>query len=261
MTELFDITLFHAAIVFAGAVIAGALNSVAGGGTFFAFPALLMTGVTPISANATASVAVWPGVIASAFGYREQLHAHKHHLPLMITVGLAGGFIGAQLLLMTSDDEFRVMIPWLLLVATILFAFGKPITKVTSKAFAIGEGITRRSLILACILLVIISIYGGFFGAGIGILMLAMLQIMGMEDIHEMNAFKTALGAGIHGSAVLAFLFSDIVAWTEAGVMVVGASIGGYYGARFALKIDPKYIRYFVIAVGVATTTYFFIKG
>ncbi len=261
MIEAFqDLSLLHGLLLFATAVLAGGLNAVAGGGTFFTFPILLFTGVPPVAANATSSVAVWPGVIASAFGYRDLLTKHKSMLPLMIGIGLVGGWLGAELLLMTPDATFRDMIPWLLLVATALFAFGRPITDWTSRTFSSSPKLERFRVAFSSLFQLIISIYGGFFGAGIGILMLAMLQCLGMKDIHDMNAFKAALGAGIHGSAVVTFILSGIIFWPQAIIMVAGAMLGGYATARLALKMSQQTVRLFVILVGSATTIYFFLQ-
>lgn len=252
--------LLDSLLLFCAAIIASALNAVAGGGTFFVFPALMATGVSPLMANATSTVAVWPGVIASSWGYRKEISAHRKYLPYLSLAGLIGGWTGAKLLLVTPEVRFEQMVPWLLLTATVLFSFGKPLTRYTNRFFEehhAGESLRQH---LSVFFMFIISIYGGFFGAGIGILMLAMLQCLGMHDIHQMNGLKTLLGITIHGITVFTFLFTDIIAWPQAIIMACGALIGGYGMARIALKIPQHIVRGFVICVATATTAYFFFK-
>lgn len=252
--------LLDCILLFLAAIIASALNAVAGGGTFFVFPALMTTGISALVANATSTVAVWPGVIASSWGYRKEISSHRKYLPYLSIIGLIGGWTGAKLLLLTPEIRFEKMVPWLLLTATLLFTFGKPLTRITSQFFDAHHAGDKLRYTLAICLMLIISIYGGFFGAGIGILMLAMLQCMGMQNIHEMNALKTLLGITIHGTAVFTFLFSDVIAWPQASIMCVGALIGGYSMAKIALKIPQHIIRRFVICVASSTTFYYFIK-
>jgi uncharacterized membrane protein YfcA len=254
------LSLTQAIALFFAAMLAAGINAVAGGGTFIAFPALLSTGISSLVANATCTVAVWPGSIASTAGYLKNLARYKHHLPYLGVLGLIGGWLGAELLLHTPEHRFDAILPYLMLTATLLFSFGKRITGWTSRYFdAHQSGETLRK-ILACVLMLLIAIYGGFFGAGIGILMLAMMQCMGMHDIHEMNALKTTLGITINGTAFITFISSGIVAWPQASVMIVGALIGGYGAARIALKLPQTIIRGFVMCFATALTLYFFIK-
>ncbi|MBY0354695.1 MAG: sulfite exporter TauE/SafE family protein [Rickettsiales bacterium] len=243
-------------LLFTAAGFATALNAVAGGGTFFAFPILLFTGVPPIAANATCTLAVWPGSLASLFAYRRELVENTRHLPWMILIALLGGWLGALLLLRTPQTTFEYLIPWLLLIATLLFAYGKKL----AAAFAqvAGEHHQRCRWGLSLILQCLIAIYGGYFGAGIGILTLAMLHVLGMQDIHRMNALKTALTSAMNASAVLTFLVSGVVYWPAAIVMLAGGVLGGYGGARFAMRIPQHYLRRFVITLGSAMTTLFF---
>jgi uncharacterized protein len=254
-------TLLQGCILFIAAILGGTLNSVAGGGTFITLPSLLFTGVLPITANATSTVALWPGSIASVWAYRKELAMQRRGIVLLLSgSSLIGGVLGAELLLSTSQSTFVKLLPYLLLVATVLFALSGPITtRLHSKAFKGG----RQSwpvLIGIAILQLIIAIYGGYFGGGIGILMLATLGLMGMENIHEMNAMKTVLTTFINGVAVIIFVMRGVVVWPQAVVMVVGAIIGGYAGAYFARKIDPRWVRGFVMVVGVSMTIYFFLR-
>lgn len=249
-----------AVLLFFAAMLASGLNAVAGGGTFFVFPALMSTGVSALVANATSTVAVWPGVMASSWGYRKEIAVHKRYLPYLSILGLIGGWIGAKLLLLTPEVKFEAMVPWLLLTATLLFTFGKRLTKFTNTYFNEHRVKPKIRYSIASIFMLLIAVYGGFFGAGIGILMLAMLQCMGMQNIHQMNALKTLLGITIHGTAVFTFLFSDVIAWPQACIMCVGALIGGYGMSRLALKIPQRFIRGFVICVASVTTYYYFTK-
>lgn len=249
------------AVLFFAAVVGGAINSVAGGGSFVAFPALLMYNPHfPVESNATNTVALWPGSVASAGAYRKELEANRSVLLLLSATSLVGGLVGSLLLTHTKSSTFERMLPYLLLVATLLFTFGGHATKrlrarmhgVQAPSWAGRMGVVAIQFIIA--------VYGGFFGGGIGILMLATLALMGMEEIHTMNALKTVLGSLINGIAVVIFIAYRKVMWTQALVMIVGAVLGGYFGAYFAKKLPPAVVRSFVIAVGFSMTAYFFYR-
>jgi uncharacterized membrane protein YfcA len=250
----------QALLLFFSAMIGGAMNSVAGGGSFIVFPALLSTGAPPIQGNATNTVALWPGTIASAGAYRKELAAQRHVLLLLGTVSLFGGILGALILLKTKPSTFEKLLPYLLLVATLLFTFGGKVTAFVKKRSKKVTGPSWLSTAAVCILQFVIAIYGGFFGGGIGILMLATLALIGMEEIHSMNALKTVLAALINGVAVFLFICYGKVLWPQAIVMIVGAIIGGYGGAAYARKLKPGVIRGFVIAVGFTMTAVFFYR-
>ncbi|MGN6359443.1 MAG: sulfite exporter TauE/SafE family protein [Thermomicrobiales bacterium] len=238
----------------------GALNSVAGGGSFLTFPALIFAGIPPINANATSTVALWPGTVASVAAYRRELAQHR---PLLLPLGLVsliGGVLGALLLLNTPQATFTELIPWLLLVATLLLAFGGPAVARLRKRLGHSTVLTTRSTMLTTGLQFLVAIYGGYFGGGMGIVMLAALAVMGMEDIHAMNALKTLLASCINGVAVITFIVAGAIYWPEAIVMLVGAIAGGYGGAYYARKLDPKLVRRFTIAVGCLLTLYFFYR-
>ncbi len=259
-------------LLFVAAIVGGTLNSVAGGGSFFTFPALIFTGVAPITANATSTVAIWPGSVASASAYRHELMKQPRTI-LFIFIGtsLVGGAVGALLLLHTPQSFFVALVPYLLLIATLLFTFSPSITarlrqrRASVGVIGVSEGQERRrswsNLLGVAVAQFVISIYGGYFGGGIGILMLATLAMMGMENIHEMNAIKNVLASCLNGVAVIIFIIKGAVLWPQALVMVVGAIIGGYGGAWLARKIDQKWIRLFVIVVGFSLTLYFFVHG
>ncbi len=249
-------------VLFITSILAGALNSVAGGGTFFLFPALIFVGVPPVSANVTATIAVWPGALASAIAYRNELQHYKQILPLLIGVSIAGGGIGAMILLQTPANIFEYLVPWLLLFATLLFTFGSKISFYVKRKLTNKESNEKYkdSILLPAISQLVIAVYGGYFGAGIGILMLAMLALIGMHNVHEMNALKTILGTAINGVAVLIFIASGAVYWPQAVIMIIGAVVGGYFGAYYARKLPADLIRAFVIITASLLTIYFFIN-
>ena len=247
-------------LLFCTALFAGAVNAVAGGGTFFVFPALLLSGISPISANATSTIALWPGAVASVVAFRRELRGLGIALIWMMMLGAVGGYIGAKLLLITDNQTFEKMIPWLLLIATFFFAYGKNMAQMMDKV-ASRSGISRHyRMILSIAFQIIIALYGGFFGAGIGILTLAMLQLLGEQDLHKINAMKTVIASSINASAFFTFVFSDIVAWDKALLMAVGGIAGGYGGAWLTLRVSPLTLRRIVLITACAMTVYFFWK-
>jgi uncharacterized protein len=255
------VTFPHMLILFLLAVVGGTLNSVAGGGSFFTFPALIFVGIPAIAANASNTVALWPGSVASMGAYRHEIAQQKRSfLILMVSTSLIGGIIGAQLLLHTPASIFQGLIPYLLLLATLLFALSGPITTRLRMRNVGKVRLSPSTLIAVALAQLVIATYGGYFGGGIGILMLATLAMMGMEDIHVMNGLKTVLASCINGVAVVIFIFARAVVWPETILMIVGAIIGGYGGAYYARKVNPNLIRGFVIVVGFAMSTYFFIN-
>ena len=268
-------TFLAGVLLFIAAMLGGTLNSVAGGGSFITVPSLIFAGVLPVQANTTSTVALWPGSVASITAYRRELA--KLNRAVIVTLGvtsLVGGILGALLLLSTSQSTFLYLLPYLMLVATLLFAFSPRITKVLrSRAAARSDSIytqeiadrastvSWRSLVAISFIQLVIAIYGGYFGGGIGIMILASLGIMGMENIHEMNGLKTVLQAAINGVAVITFILARAVIWLPAIVMIAGAIVGGYGGAYFARKLDARAIRVFVILVGTGMTIYFFLRS
>ncbi len=242
-------------LLFLTSILAGALNSVAGGGSFFTFPMLIFTGMSSIVANATNTMAIWPGSIASVVAYKEEVIASRKLLPMLMATSMAGSGLGAFVLLKTPETVFSGLIPYLLLFATLLFAFSGHITRQFRKLRGMHLG-TAGSVALQ----LAIAFYGGYFGGGMGIMMLAMLSLIGLTDIHQMNGLKTVLGTMINGIAVVIFVISGIIAWPQASVMIAGAIIGGYAGAAYAKKLPASVVRKFVIATGAAMTVYFFLR-
>jgi uncharacterized membrane protein YfcA len=242
-------------LIFAG-VLGGALNAVAGGGSFIGFPALLFTGVPPIPANTTNSVALWTGIMASGGAYRKRLSIPMRVMIPLLVASLVGGLAGAVLLLKTPPHTFMRVVPWLMLAATLLFIFGKKLSG--NRPSSVSTQATNRAIAGASIFELIVAIYGGYFGGGLGIVNLAMLAAIGMVDIHAMNALKSVLGSVINGVAVLAFVFARAIYWPQALVTTAGAVVGGYFGAHYAQKLPQSWVRAFVVVVGAAMTVYFF---
>ncbi|HEV2401756.1 MAG TPA: sulfite exporter TauE/SafE family protein [Candidatus Sulfotelmatobacter sp.] len=245
-------------LFFAGA-LGGALNSVAGGGSFIAFPALLFTGVPPIPANATNTIALWTGATASGGAYRKRLNVPRRMLIPLLTASLIGGLAGAYLLLKTPAHTFMRVLPWLTLGATLLFAFGRKIAggrKSVIEHETSGIALAGATLFQLCV-----AVYGGYFGGGMGIVTLAMLAVLGMTDIHSMNALKSVMGSVINGVAVITFIVARAVYWKHGGIMIVGAIAGGYLGAHYAMKLPQAWVRWFVVLVGTGMTVYFFWKS
>jgi uncharacterized protein len=250
-----------AALLFGVAVVGGAINSVAGGGSFLCFPALMFTGMPPIQSNATNTMALWPGTVASVGAYRRELTGEnrKMLIPLVATASI-GALAGALLLLHTPQATFLRLVPYLLAGATVLFASSQRLTRWVRSRSSHMQNRTVWATIWGAALQLVIAVYIGFFGAGAGILMLALLAIMGMENIHTMNAYKTVLATVGNGVAIVTFIRAGAVIWPQAMVMLVGAVLGGYYGAFFAQKMKAQHVRYTVIAIGAGMSTYFFIK-
>jgi len=245
-------------LLFLAAAVGGTVNSVAGGGGFIAFPALLFSGVPSINANATSTVALWPGTLASTGAYRRALSGDllKRIAPLIVMTFL-GSIVGSLLLLKTRQSTFDKMVPWLLLGATLLFTFSGKVTGWIKRHHSEGGpsamGVIGVTLLQACA-----AVYIGYFGAGVGIVMLALLAMMGVENIHSMNGLKTLLATCGNAVAVIVFIIAGAVFWTQALVMIFGGALGGYAGAWYAQKMNPKTVRYVVITIGFSMTVYFF---
>ncbi len=253
-------TPFTAVGLFAAAFGAGALNSVAGGGQFLTFPMLIFAGVPVVNANATSSVAVWPGTVASTIGYRRELAEQGRLLWTLSAASVVGGILGAVVLLRTPQATFAALIPWLLLLATLLLIFGGSLVVKLRQRLGGGTELTRGGIIGLAIMQVLLGIYGGYFGGGMGFVMLAAMAFIGLTNLHVMNGLKTALASCINGVAVATFVLAGAVAWPEAIVMLIGAIIGGYGGAHYARQLDPNLVRRFTITVACAMTGYFFVK-
>lgn len=254
---MIEITPLEFAFLFLAAVAAGGLNAVAGGGSFFTFPTLLLVGVPSVPSNATNTIALWPGVVAGIGAYRQHLSKLRSRLLPYATISMIGGGAGAWLLLSIPETTFERMIPFLMLTATSIFASSGPINRWMRS----GEhGTLESRLWLLLLLQFVIAVYGGFFGGGIGIMMLALLSVSGIEDMNEMNSLKLVLNAMINGVAIILFVLGGKIYWPAAAVMIIGAIAGGYAGAMVAQRVEQKWVRVFVIVVGSVLTIYFFTK-
>ncbi|MGC9993474.1 MAG: sulfite exporter TauE/SafE family protein [Candidatus Cybelea sp.] len=235
------------------AFAAGMLNSVAGGGSFLSFPALVFAGVPPISANATNNAAMWVGTIGSARGYREEVREHRSLLLPVLVASAVGSLIGALLLLLTPQALFVRLIPWLLLFATLLFTVSPLLMRRTDRAPRHAPWQIAAQFAVA--------IYGGYFGAGMGILMLAVLAFSGLPSLNAQNAIKNVLAVAINGVALVPFVLARIVDWRYAVPMAVLALAGGYCGARLFRRLSQPISRAVVITIGVGMTIVFFARS
>jgi len=253
------LTLAHAIFLLVAANLAGALNAIAGGGSFISFPALVFTGVPEIPANATNNMGSWSGLIASSGAYRRHLSIPRRVLIPLLLVAVIGGAVGSMLLLKTPAHTFARVLPWLLLGATLLFIFGKRL--IGKSESSIRHDVSAGKLATACTLLFLASIYGGYFGGGMGIVLLALLSVLGMIDIHSMNAFKTVLSAAVNSAPVVVFVIAKVIYWPQAILMVIGFVVGGYLGGHYGQRLPQSWVRAFVMLVGIGMTTYFFVKA
>lgn len=247
-------SLAHVLLLFAAAFFAGAINSVAGGGTLLTFPALIWLGLDPKIANATSTVALWPGLVGGLWGFRRELEKTRSLLWRLGLTSVAGGAVGGLLLIWTPPETFARLVPFLILFATVLFMLQEPI----SRRLSFGEptttaGVSRRGWWAGAIMFQFASaIYGGYFGAGNGILMLAAMGLLGISDIHTANGLKNFLGLALNLAAIIAFILSGLVVWPHALLMAVGAIAGGYFGARAARRLGRTFVRRAVVAIGFA---------
>lgn len=248
-------------LIFAAAFLAGGINGIAGGGSFILFPALLFVGIPPIPANATNAIALLPGTLASAGAYHREIGSNRRTLIQICVLGAIGGIIGAVLLLRTPSDDFLKILPYLLLTATLAFAFSKNMSNWVEQHQAQFARFKVFRTVLITILQLIVAVYGGFFGGGMGILFLASFALMGMTNINQMNGYKTILTSCINAVIIIPFVNAGVILWQEAAIAAIGAIIGGYMSAYYAQKIAPVLVRRFVIAIGSAMTLYFFVKS
>lgn len=245
-----DVTATHASVAFASAFLAGAINSVAGGGTLVTFPALVWLGLPPVIANATNTVAIWPGSLGGMWGFRQYLKHTPSRMWILTVPSLAGGILGALLLRFTPPNVFERLVPFLILFATLLFMGQDPVQRALKRYGGEDGHTTANWLAGAIVFQFLVALYGGYFGAGIGILMLAALSIMGLTDIHRMNGLKNFFALCINGVAAAYFISARMVSWPDALLMAVGAIAGGYGSAGIAQKIGRQAVRRIVILIG-----------
>lgn len=244
-------------LLLAAAFVAGALNAVAGGGSFLTLPALVFTGMPPVIANATGTVALLPGYVSGALGFREDLEAPPGlSLRTLVVLSLVGGAIGAGLLLVTNDKTFSKIVPWLLMLATILFAVGPTLLRKLNDGQS-GHASTGKSATG----LLAVSIYGGYFNGGLGILLLALFGLLGQNKLNAMNGMKNVVSALLTAIAVAIYAWGGVVAWSQALVMMIAATAGGYFGARLARRIPAPVLRAGIVVIGLIMTILFFLRG
>jgi uncharacterized membrane protein YfcA len=240
-------------LVLAG-LLAGTMNAVAGGGSFVSFPVMILAGLPPVAANASSTVALFPGTMASTWAYRDDLHGVAGvGLKVMLPISLAGGLVGAILLLETPNGVFDTVIPWLLLAATLTFAGGRNLGDWLRRYVRIG-----RSGFL--VMQFIVSIYGGYFGGAVGLMMMAVWTLLDSAELKAMAGPRALLVTATNGSAVLCFAVAGAVRWPETLAMMVSAIAGGYYGARLARHLPPVVLRWFVVALSAGVTVAFFLR-
>jgi uncharacterized membrane protein YfcA len=244
---------------------AGAINAVAGGGTLLTFPAL-MSVMSPRAANVTSTVALVPGSFAGAWGYRKELAGSRRWLLLLAGPSFIGGLVGSLLLILMDPDYFKAIVPWLLLTASLLF-MAQPIVNRYLKTSTTEQATTEEALPSTgrCVIVgafqFLVGIYGGYFGAGIGILTLSALGLMGLHDIHRMNAVKTALATCINAVSVVVFAFSGEVHWYFGIAMALASIAGGYTGARVSRRLPKALVRWIVIVIGLGLSVYYFTRS
>jgi uncharacterized membrane protein YfcA len=248
-------------VIALAAFAAGIINAVAGGGTLLSFPALMWMGVPPVVANATSTVAIWPGSFSGAIGFRRDLASLPRWLWWLIVPSLVGGICGAVLLLRTPEKTFEQIVPLLILAATLLLAAQEMISR-RVKLFSEAHARPTPGWVLFAVLFqLLVSIYGGYFGAGMGILMLAALGLMGLRDLHQMNGLKNVLAICINGVAAIYFIAHGAVVWTDVLLMAVSSILGGFAGARLAHKLGRKFVRRTVVIIGLTMTVALFLSA
>ena len=248
----------HAWLVVAS-FLAGALNAMAGGGSFLSFPALLGVGVAPIQANATNTVALWPGQFTSIAAYWQDLKANVRLVLPVCSAALLGGLAGAIVLLRTGQATFLALVPWLLLLAAGLFAASGPVSGWLQRNRVSAAG-TRPNLAPLWIGLVVVCFYIGYFGAGAGFLVMSVLAVFGIQNINQVNALKVIATTTANGIAVVTFIVEKQIIWKDCVLMMIAAAVGGYLGARYSRGLNPRFMRLLVVLIGLGMAAYFFWK-
>ncbi|MGO9240899.1 MAG: sulfite exporter TauE/SafE family protein [Bryobacteraceae bacterium] len=256
---MLHLDLLHAALAFVAAFAAGAINSVAGGGTLISFPTLIWLGLNSVTANATNTVAIWPGSLGGMWGFRRELRTARARMLALIVPSLIGGLTGAWLLRFTPPAIFDRLVPFLILFATLLFMAQEAVQRLLNTAAAVQHR-SWKWLAGALVFQLFVGLYGGYFGAGIGILMLAALAIIGLTDIHQMNGLKNLFALAINGIAAVYFIVYGMVYWPYALLMAVGAIAGGIFGSGLARKAGRTTVRRIVVAIGFGMAISLFLK-
>ncbi len=253
------VTPIHLVVAAVAAFFAGGINSVAGGGTLITFPALIALGLPPVIANATNTVAIWPGTLGSLWGFRREFAQTETRMRWLVVPSVVGGALGALLLRITPPTTFEKMVPFLVLFATIIFTARAPIQRLIKSAHPEAHR-TRKWFLIGLVFQVLVGIYGGYFGAGISIMMLSALSILGMSDMLQMNALTSLFSMFINGVAAVLFIWAGMIFWPYVLVMAVGSILGGYGAAGVARKIGGDRVRVFVMIVGYTISAWLFVK-
>ncbi len=260
-------TTYQLAGVTIAAALGAAANSVAGGGTLLTFPALVGLGVPPVAANATSTVALWPGGVSSMLGYRPALAGARAWARALVVPCVLGGLAGGWLLVSTPARRFAQLVPWLVLVATLLFmAQGAIARRLRARSDAAADdggpgampttpGLAARGVMF------LVAIYGGYFGAGAGIVMLAAFGMLGLRNVHQMNGLKNFAATCFNLVAALTFTVSGVVQWPLAAAMAVGSIAGGHVASRVAQRVDPRWVRGSVIVIGIASSGWLYLQS
>jgi len=251
--------VFEVVGLFIAGLLAGMVNSLAGGGSFITFPALMAVGVSPIVANATNTFASCAGYISGAVGFRRELWAQRQELPRIALTALIGGGVGAWLLTHTSSATFSRAIPWLLLLATSLLVWGDAVQAYLRQKFAHRQSLSRLAVLVTRLLLLLVCIYGGFFNAGLGIILLGYFTLAGHQDIHLMNGLKLLVSALVALIAIMVFGVGELIAWREGSIVLLGTLVGGYGAASAVRLVSQSRVRQAIIVVAAGMTVYFFI--
>lgn len=245
-------------LLFTAGFFGGVLNSIAGGGSFVTFPALLLAGVPPISANATNTFSSCSGYLSGAYALREELRRHKSELPGYVLISLFGGIAGAWLLMRTPAALFQDAIPWLLLFATLLFILGQHLNKALRRLATRHRHASAIGHLLLSLLLLAVCLYGGFFNAGLGIVILSYLALAGHTDINAMNGLKLLISSCVSLVAIALFIHEGAIAWREGIMVLSGTMAGGYMAARLSRQLAQAHVRALVILLSSGITVYFF---
>jgi uncharacterized membrane protein YfcA len=251
--------IYNLLFAFIAAIAAGFVNAIAGGGTLISFPVLVAIGIPPVAANITNTIALCPGYFGGVLAQRNDLLSQKHRLWQMLPLGIAGGIVGGLLLLNTSENSFRILIPYLIFMSAILLAFQPLLKKMVEVRLQKSmHHNTKGTLVLFVILLA--AIYGGYFGAGLGVILLAVLGLLIEDSLIKLNALKQTISLSVNVSAAIYFTFSGQVNWPVVAVMIFGSLLGGNIGGRTTTMIKPGILRWTVVVIGFAVAAIYFIK-
>lgn len=254
----FDLTWFQYLLLGLAALAAGLVNALAGGGTLITFPALIAMGVSPVVSNITNTMALLPGHLGSVLAQKEQLKQQKKQAIIYAIAGLIGGLAGGYLLLHTGEKLFKALVPYLILIATLLLAVADPVRRWVGRKTQASQPAAQQFAWWSVIPVIFAAAYGGYFGAGLGVIVIAVLGLVSAEKLTKLNALKVFIALTTNLAAAVYFLFSDKVLWSAALVMAVFALIGGALGGRLSQKIKPGLLRWIIVVLGLIMTVYYF---